>query len=344
VPVGFRALDLTWISADEGWALSYPICTAAHCVAIGHTVDGGRSWSAIRTPDFSMLPGAACDPTCVNHLRFASPEVGYAFSEQALFMTTDGGDSWQQQPGGAEGLEVANGVVLRLVAQVAGCAPGCTFTLQRAPVGSTQWQRVEVPGLPEAGVSATLARSGPTVAIAIYQHTAGGAQDARSTVFTSADDGQSWSNRGEPCPQRAGSASTNEVDTSMITVAVDRTVALLCSPRAGGAKSVVVSRDAGASFRGQAGRLGEAQVTAFAATSADTLFASSDSLYRSVDGGASWVKVQRNSAGPGAVSYVGFESGSTGRAISRDPASPIGGRTIWTTRDSGLTWTAYTFS
>src|SRR5438445_10612941 len=26
VPAGFRVLDLTWVSEDEGWALSYPIC------------------------------------------------------------------------------------------------------------------------------------------------------------------------------------------------------------------------------------------------------------------------------------------------------------------------------
>jgi photosystem II stability/assembly factor-like uncharacterized protein len=161
--------------------------------------------------------------------------------------------------------------------------------------------------------------------------------------LTSADDGQSWANVGEPCPQLAGSAYTNEVDTTMMTMAPDRTLALLCSPRAGGAKSVIVSSDAGASFRPGTLTLGQAQVRAFGAASAQVLLVSSDALYRSADGGKTWLKVQRDSAGPGAVSYLGFENETTGRAVSLDPDNPIGGRTIWSTHDAGLTWTAYTF-
>src|ERR1700736_6574718 len=52
------------------------------------TTDGGASWT--------RLPGP---PAGAAHIRFASPEVGYAWSTAgSLWITTDGAASWQ--PGG----------------------------------------------------------------------------------------------------------------------------------------------------------------------------------------------------------------------------------------------------
>src|SRR5208282_1182476 len=69
--------DVSFVSADQGWALgSGELIT---------TTDGGASWT--------RLPGP---PAGAAHIRFASPEVGYAWSTAGpLWITTDGSASWQ---------------------------------------------------------------------------------------------------------------------------------------------------------------------------------------------------------------------------------------------------------
>jgi hypothetical protein len=338
VPVGFRVIDLTWVSEDEGWALSYPICKDGTCIAVAHTIDGGRSWTAVRTPDFSMLDTAACDPTCINHLRFANSQVGYAFSGRAMFMTTDGGVSWRQDTTPTYALEVSHGIALRLVGQVADCAPSCRFRLQRADVGSTKWQDVPLPGAPSSAVSATLARSGSTVAIGMYQHTAGGAQNAQSTVLTSNDDGRTWTNRGEPCPQNGSSAAGAEVDSQFVTTSPDGAIVMLCTPRgAGTGQFTVVSTDGGQHFT-SGGRLTQGLQEDLVAASAKVLFLGNAPL-RSTDGGKSWTQAPPRAGVK--VIVQGFETPTIGRALT--VTGYIGSPTIWTTRDAGLTWTSYTF-
>ena len=342
VPAGFRVLDLTWVSEDEGWALSYPICSAGTCVAVAHTIDGGRSWTAVRTPDFSALDSAACDPTCINHVRFANSQVGYAYSDKALFMTVNGGETWQRQPAAAYALEVANGTVLRLLTQAPSCAPGCIFTLQRSTVGGTGWQDVPLPSPPNQAVAASLGRSGSTVAIAFYQRVAGGAENAQSTVLTSADDGRTWTNRGEPCPQNSSAANpaSHEVDTTDLSVAADGAIVLLCTPR-GGTDGVFTrtSTDAGSHFvsglpipRGLQGNL--------VAASADVQFVGTWPL-RSTDRGRSWTQDEPGGSNPVKAVMLGFETTATGRGLT--VTGVVGSPTIWTTRDAGLTWTSYTF-
>jgi photosystem II stability/assembly factor-like uncharacterized protein len=341
VPAGFRVLDLTWVSQDEGWALSYPICSGGTCVAVAHTIDGGRSWAAVRTPDFSTLDSTACDPTCISHLRFANSQVGYAYSDRALFMTVNGGDTWQRQPAAAYALEVANGTVLRLLTQAPSCAPGCIFTLQRSTVGGTAWQDVPLPGPPAEAVAAALGRSSSTVAIAFYQHTSGGAQNAQSTVLTSANDGSTWTNRGEPCPPSAGAGlTTPEVDTTDLSLAADGAIVLLCTPR--GAIDGAFTRtstDAGNHFvsglpipRGLQSNL--------VAASSDVQFVGTWPL-RSTDRGRTWTQDEPGGSNPVKAVMLGFETTTTGRALT--VTGVLGSPTIWTTRDAGLTWISYTF-
>jgi hypothetical protein len=108
--------DVSFVSADQGWALgSGKLVT---------TTDGGASWT--------RLPGP---PAGAAHIRFASPEVGYAWSTAgSLWITTDGAASWR--PGGLTrvlSLETAAGQVW----SIAGAQP--YPNIWRAPVGSTAW-------------------------------------------------------------------------------------------------------------------------------------------------------------------------------------------------------------
>jgi hypothetical protein len=108
--------DVSFVSADQGWALG-----SGELVT---TTDGGARWT--------RLPGP---PAGAAHIRFASPQVGYAWSNAgALWITTDGAASWR--PGGLTqvvSLETAAGWVWSLA------GPQPYPTIWRAPVGSTAW-------------------------------------------------------------------------------------------------------------------------------------------------------------------------------------------------------------
>jgi hypothetical protein len=108
--------DVSFVSADQGWALG-----SGELVT---TTDGGARWTRLPVP-----------PAGAAHIRFASPEVGYAWSTAgSLWITTDGAASWR--PGGLTqvlSLETAAGWVW----SIAGAQP--YPNIWRAPVGSTAW-------------------------------------------------------------------------------------------------------------------------------------------------------------------------------------------------------------
>ena len=111
--------DVSFVSADQGWALGSG--------ELATTTDGGASWT--------RLPGP---PAGAAHIRFASPQIGYAWSTAgSLWITTDGAASWR--PGGLTqvlSLETAAGWVW----SIAGAQP--YPNIWRAPVGSTAWRNL----------------------------------------------------------------------------------------------------------------------------------------------------------------------------------------------------------
>ena len=108
--------DVSFVSASHGWALG-----SGELVT---TSDGGASWT--------RLPGP---PAGLAHIRFASPEVGYAWTAAgSLWITTNGAASWR--PDGLTqvlSLETAAGWVWSLA------GPQPYPGIWRAPVGSTAW-------------------------------------------------------------------------------------------------------------------------------------------------------------------------------------------------------------
>ena len=340
VPAGFRGYDLTWVSDQDGWALGTAPCGNPPCTSILRTTDGGRSWVGIPAPRAFLVQTDTCNSTCdrIGNLRFANSLVGYAYSQDSFFMTTDGGGSWHKQSGYAYGLEVVAGSVLRISARspVGGdCTPpGCIFGIQRAAIGSDSWQDVS---LPAGGrdVGAQLAASGTTVVLATYAHVSGGAQDATSVLFTSRDGGSNWQKVGEPCPQRNGV----EVDTTGVTVAPGGgSITVLCQQRVSGVPFTATSTD-GVHFAPGAPVPGNQFGGVVGATSASDLFVlQQDRLYRSSDAGQRWAAV---GDGPAGGNYIGFESTTVGRVIGgRAGAGPDG---TWTTTDGGQSWTYHSF-
>jgi hypothetical protein len=332
VPKGFQVADLTFASAEEGWALGTGQCFQApsqRCTALLRTTDGGESWVSVMNPPATI--GGTCDK-CIEHIRFANDKVGYAYGQNVLLMTTDGGAEWIHQKGGADALETLSGNVIR-VADGGGCPPGCTYQVLTAAVGSGQWQAAPLPGT-VSGDSVLLNRTGHAAYLLIQQHPAGGAGMQQPTLLTSSDDGHTWADSGHtPCPQGPGSA---EIDASLMTTAEDGSLALVCTERGGlpRAQFTVTSTDGGTTFRRGSTGAFSSLAGALAAASGSVLLVSGDDTYRSINGGHTWLL---SAAGPGKASWIGFENATVGRAISADY------RTIWTTRDAGATWSSHTF-
>ncbi len=325
---GFRVSDLTFVSDTEGWAFGTARClngSAGRCPAMMHTTDG-RTWQSMPPP-----------PVDTGHLqlgiRFADDQVGYAYDPTVLFMTTDGGRTWQRQSGGALALETLDGNVIRLVSTHSGCPGPCDLTIERAALGSPTWQQLGGTRALSGVSGVQLARSGREVYVLIRLNPAGGAAAQTSTLLSFPDTGAAPQSTGEPCPQggtRAGSSAGGEVDSVAVAAGSGSTVAVLCQPRTSGqAAFVATSAQAARGFAATAGSLPYG-VDLLAGDPGAVLLAGGGrvGVYRSTDGGASW----HLAPGVGAVRFLGFESAQVARAVSSD------GSVLWTTTNGGASW------
>jgi photosystem II stability/assembly factor-like uncharacterized protein len=336
--LGVRVVDLTFAGTDDGWALASAHCVkgTGRCTALLRTHDGTHC-RPMSGASFNVPGVRQCAAPCVNDVRFANDQIGYAFGPSAFFMTTNGGASWQSQPGGAIALETLNGNVVRVTARGTGCPAWCHVQVETAGIGSSAWTAESLPqhvpnSIGNFGIS--FARGGSDVYLLSLGHPAGGASIATSTLYRSTDNGRSWGSLGEPCPRHHGA-----VDSSALAAASAGRVAVVCTHRAPPQRSfVATSSDAGSTMTAQPGALPwplGGQVDQLAGDTSTVLAAGGSSgLAVSRDGGRSW---QRVAAVPGDVTFVGFESTQVGRVIAQN------GRSIWTTRDSGRTWTPISF-
>jgi len=324
VPDGFQGYELTWVSADEGWALGTAPCTTLPCTSIVRTTDGGQHWIGLPTPKAFLLQHDNCNIGCsvVSSIRFVSPEVGYVFGPNAFYLTTDGGETWQSEPGNALGLELAGSKVVRLSTPQPYCAPGCKYEIQRADVGSTSWQTVTLPAGGQSD-NASLSASGNNVVLMTNGNPAGGASNAQSVVFSSTDAGATWSKLGEPCPQ-----ASSEIDSTALSVAGNGSIAVLCRARMGGAMSLAVSTGPGAPFTTVAA-IPESDASVVTAANSSTVLVGGTHLYRW--DGSTLTAV----AGPSAIEFAGFESDQVGRVLANNG--------IWMTSDGGRNWTQLSY-
>lgn len=344
VPTGFVAKDLTFVSTRTGWLLGTAPCTVKPCTSIVRTADGGRTWVGIPAPKADLEPNgpSSCsDGPCVRGLRFANPTVGYAYGSNALYLTTNGGATWSTQPGQADAIEVANGTALRISRTTEGCPPGCTYQVSTAPVGSTAWSPLDLPGQQLIGNAVQLLRTGHRAYAEIYRNPAGGASNAQATLLTSTDDGQHWTVRADPC----GGTGDQEADSVQMAVADDGSLTVLCRLRVGGTTSfVVTSSDGGATFGAHhpapAGGIADAVGAADASTPLLAVATGGTTkLYRGANAGASWTVVATvPAAAPtdGSLTVIGFENARTGRFAP-------GTNMFLSTADAGQTWVTYTF-
>jgi len=312
VPDKFRVFDLTFVD-HHAWALGRGDCldgTPGLCDAVLRSGDDGANWSSTPNPPAavtSTCADPAADP-CVSQLRFASSTIGYAFGANSLYMTTDGGYQWNpKNQGPTSSLEVANGTALRVSGS----------QLLTATVGSPDWKPAALP-TPKAAVRAPVVRALSHA----YVPAAGG-----DTIYASSDDGASWSTQAAPC---AGSIAS-------MSAGADGSLAVLCaSPTDNSTPALFVSQNGASSFTPWVGVINQPNRNVFAAANSTVFRSGPGRLDRSTDGGKTWQTVANGNA-DGAISFLGFESPTTGRWVTGD------GSTIYTTTDAGQNWTPHTF-
>jgi hypothetical protein len=326
---GVKVLDLTFADVDDGWALATADCIngPGRCPAVLRTHDGTH-WHSVNIVGFNV-PGqtGGCADPCVEHLRFANDQIGYAFGPKTLMMTTDGGQNWTQQSGGALFLETLNQNVIRVSSSGPGCPGPCGIRVQTAPLDSGTWTTELGPVNSTGGVE--FARGGDDAYLLVTANPAGGAENETSTLYRSQDNGATWQQGGEPCPK-----GNREVDSMFVAAGSLGRVAVLCTPRGKASDQfVATSTGHGAHFTAQPGRIPfyADQLTGDPAT---VLLATGPGAARSTDGGRNWSTAQYPF---GRVSFAGFENTQVGRIVG------AGGTEIWTTRDSGSTWAKVQF-
>jgi photosystem II stability/assembly factor-like uncharacterized protein len=319
--------DLTFAGTDDGWALGSADCLngPGRCTAMWRTTDG-RTWTSMAGPEFNVPNerGSCADP-CVDHIRFATDEVGYAFGPSAFFMTDDGGKSWSQEPGGATQLETLDDNVIRVTGTDSGCPGPCVDGIETSGVGSTDWTPANFHSQPSFVGTVQLARgNGGYAYLLVTRNPAGGSEDERSTLYRSSDLGATWDSVGEPCPQ-----TNQEIDSSAIAGGAAGRVSVLCGNRLAPVHYfVAASADGGQQFSRQPGQI-PISASLLTGDPATVLVAAGVGMARSTDGGATWQPIADVT---GDIGWVGFESQTVGRAVSAD------GTTIWTTRDGGASW------
>jgi hypothetical protein len=355
VPAGFQAQSATFVSADQGWVLGTASCAKAPCTSVVRTNDDGVTWVGIPAPvdGLENPQSGSTTPSGVSEIRFADNLSGWIFGPD-LWSTHDGGAKWSHitsGPGASRvvDLESSGGFVYVVTEQCAAQVNSCPGQLWRSANATDDFQTVATFAL-----AAEDGYTGPILAV----HDATGylvTGASTSTIGTPAllvtANGTTWAPEPNPCRAQLGEISVAPVDTVR--------AAMLCSGEgaAGSStKALLATSDGGHTWvpegspppsNGDGGTLSAASVgtLAIATSSADT------SIYRSVNGGATWTTpLALNDGGEGWGDF-GFTTSTHGFAIH----APVGRYqtstgattenigTMYITSDAGATWSVVTF-
>ncbi len=310
VPAAFRAVDATFVSAQQGWVLVTD-------------PDGGHA-QPLRTRDrgqhFGALPPIGAQ---VDQLRFADSNDGFASSNQAplLRVTHDAGATWNAVPVPAPvlALEPGAGAVWLLTGQ----RDRPVQLLRIDPAGSTTAQVATVP----AAGDVTLVVHGSHVYVLAEL-------DQRGTdrpVLLSLQEGR-LVQHDVPCRRDdfgiAGAASG------------DLDLAVVCASQPGAGeqlKSIVTTADGGSSWTRDPDRAPISGYVDSVAATQDGTFLTGGRAVVSVtrDAGRSWQTAYAGSGGAGGPLAVGFTDDQHGFAVGELSDSATG---LTLSDDGGRSW------
>ena len=211
-PPGFHAHGMYFLDPEHGWAVGNAQCAAKSgvCATMLKTVDGGSHWTQIGVPkglvpvdDGNGVPGAgSCGSNggirgpCVDQVLFTDETHGYAWSHNFFYWTTDGGATWRNGHSRADYVARVGNDVFR-ARPVADCST-CLYRIERARIGSSNWQDV-TPGHRDQ-LRVSLLAAGDT----LYA-TAGAAHG--DLLYRSSDLGASWQQVSWPCAPSENAAA-----------------------------------------------------------------------------------------------------------------------------------------
>jgi photosystem II stability/assembly factor-like uncharacterized protein len=237
---------LTWKSVEQGWVLGTIGCGKKTCSEVIGTTNGGKSWGKLGFINSPISNVVGLGGWGVTELRFATPEVGWAFAP-ALYVTNDGGRSWTHEPVPGHGRQVlalataASGAF----AIVSDCpfGRGCSHQLslwRTTAANGRSWSRIAL-NLPVT-INAGVAVSGSTVYVLDSRSGRRDGPNVKDKLYVSTDDGANFSPRSAPCESVPGESLVQVVPTS------ETRVFLLCVGNPGfsqAEKLVYRSNDAG---------------------------------------------------------------------------------------------------
>jgi photosystem II stability/assembly factor-like uncharacterized protein len=183
------------------------------CSRLMHTTTGGRRWTVLARPALPG-PGVALDEGLID-MFFVDAHTGYVFAADecrigCVIVTHDGGRSWQASTVPPL-LQVLAGA--RFVYGLANSSP--RPTVLRATIGTDRWTTVPIPtrALPprtEPGARPLpfIAVEGDTIAVLRRSPAGTSSRPAQlGALWVSADRGDHWSQRPNPCSTRDGGAA-----------------------------------------------------------------------------------------------------------------------------------------
>jgi hypothetical protein len=309
------------------------------CVWIYHTTDGGATWTRSGAPP-AEFPAAGCyyaTLPCVDTVRFATPERGFAFGASwgAAYLTDNGGATWSLlSVTDVSAMALAGDYALRLQATDGGCTTG-ECQLKRSTNGGVTWSAADQPVLTPEGLSgdAFLQSDGHAYVVG-YGNPAGGGPET-AEIYRSSNFGATWTFENDPC--------SNGSPGRPITVAIASSgagvLAVDCLADEGGGQRgfVMVSTDGGARFGPS--RSAPTAFGVFAIGSAAELAeATTAGLSVSHNDGVSWSTTYpcpSVNQGDNGIQFVGFETASVAHLIC--------GNAIARSTDGGFKWATYTF-
>ncbi len=338
VPKGFIANSITWLTPSHGWILGSAPCQRHRCTDVITSTDGGRSWTLLgKVP--APLEQLAYPSYGVTEIRFMSASVGWAFGT-SLYVTTNGGASWQPQPipGGAHHVvALATGsrdsyVVVSSCKFDTGLSCQKPLTLLRRSAAGGVWKKVPLT-LPMS-LAPGLALHGSSVYV-WDQLLDSGAPDR----LYSSTDGDQFTARQAPCDHAKDLALVDVVATSA------QNVDLLCDGNPGfskAEKTVYRSSNMGKTetYAGMLPPYGiQAQLAASASGNlAVASFSDGSFMDYNDNTGTKWTRVIASGDGGVGWNDIVYTTNSEAWVVYGPDDGPAKVGVIFVTRDAGRHW------
>jgi photosystem II stability/assembly factor-like uncharacterized protein len=337
VPAGFTPASVTFVAPQLGWVLGTAPCATPPCTSIVRTRDGGRTWVGIPAPKAALSTGGAAGG--VHRIRFADANYGWVFGPD-LWATRDGGAHWASVtlPGVDKGAEVSDLAVAAGAVHVAVIDPKGVQILT-SEVGTDGWKAS--PTVVNIGAGPV-----PHAQIVLQANTGWLIEVDRTVIGGAQFSNGAWTPWKPPCADVGGPAVLDAASPTDLVAVCDEGVWTGASPPV---IRAYTSADGGASFRRTAVPLvcctgPVASGFPGTAVSAGSVSDGTAALFATFDGGATWERVFRGSAGQ-SFTDVGFTSRTQGVAVAVGSGNggSGGGGSLLMTIDGGHTWNAVPF-